>query len=134
MTFEITKSGFYSIWINGKMFSAVALNIRNAIISDLNDNKLKSIKSYFRLQVTGFKQGRTLLKYYYLKKGTYTFKVVKEQEDALGIFSKRLLRKDLYNLTTDFNYELRQTLPEFLFPLIIIGIILPIVTLLEQLQ
>lgn len=134
MTFEISKSGFFSIWIKGEMFSAAALDIRNAKISDHDDNDIKPIKSFFRAQVNGFKKGRTLLKYYYLKKGMYSFRVVKEQEDSLGTISRLLMKNSLANRSTIFSYELRQTFPEFILPILILGIVLPIFKVLEYLQ
>lgn len=134
ITFEVTESGFYSIWIKGQMLKEVALDTRNTTILEANRNKIKPIKSIFHPQVNRLNKGRTMLKYYYLKKGKFTFEIVKEQEDSLGIFSRISMRNKLSNKSTEFTYEIRKTLPEFIFPILLFGIVFSITSLIQLFQ
>jgi len=128
-SFVIDKPGYYSIWVIGQIFTAPALDERNVIIVDKNNQKKKSIKSYFNARVNGFGKGRSLLKYYYLNDETYHLKISNEKDDSLGFMTKLLLKISPFTRSTNFTYQLRKSYPEFVFPFLLLGILLPIVPL-----
>ncbi len=128
-SFVIDQKGYYSIWVSGRIFTVPALNERNVIVVDKSDQKKNAIKSYFNARVNGFGKGRSLLKYYYLDDETYQLKISNEEEDSLGFLTKLVFKNSLFPRTTNFTYELRKSYPEFLFPFILLGIVLPIVPL-----
>ena len=125
-SFVVDSTGFYSVWISGKTFKAVPLDKRNTSIYYSGGVKKKSIKSFFTPQFNGFKNGTFVLKYYYLNKGEYKFVVTEEQEDSLGFLAKKIMQNSPIIHAVDFNYEyeVKKTLPDFIFFLALLTIIL----------
>lgn len=125
-SFVIDSNGFYSVWISGKIFKSAPMDKRNASIFYSSGVKKKSIKSFFNPQFNGIKNGSFVLKYYYLKKGEYKFVITEEQEDSLGFLAQKMMNNGPFIHAVDFNfeYEVKKTLPDFIFMLIMLGIVL----------
>jgi len=127
----IKKSGFYSIWIKGQLFKLLALHRRNVNIYDSNNSKKSAFRSIFKPKVNGVNEGSRQLKYYYLKKGEYKFQIGDAPESSLGTFDNLILKAVPSKGSTDFQYRIKNTYPEFLFPFLIAGMMLPILPIMK---
>ncbi|SEG30335.1 hypothetical protein [Flavobacterium urumqiense] len=123
---NIEKSGFYSLWVSDKILTKFTLERHNAQIINEDDNRFFEMFSFFRANTNNGSNGRMQLSSYYLEKGAYKFRIGNESDSRLIIFDKAT-RKILYSKETDnFEYKIMKTLPEIIFPLCLIGILMPI--------
>lgn len=132
--FTVNNPGFYSIWISRKLFLRIALAKRKVDIIDTKENKMKAIKSYVSPKVNGFSNGSIQLKYYYLKKGKYQLTISEEQESSIGFSNRLSIFKNEIDGSTDFTYILKKSTPEFLFPFLVLGIVAPLLEIIEIVQ
>ena len=66
---EITESGFYSLWLKGKMFKKTGIDVRQTKITDKDGKKKSSIPAIFKPKANGISQATIVLRNYFLKKG-----------------------------------------------------------------
>jgi hypothetical protein len=128
---KIEKSGFYSLWIFGKLFTKPTLERFNAKIIDENQDKVFEIPSFFRPNSNNGSSGTIQLKYFYLKKGNYKFEIEDNSENSLNILDKTIGEISFSKKSDDFGYKIKKTLPEFLFPIFLIGILIPIMKIVK---
>jgi len=130
----IEKSGFYSLWINGKLFSKPALEKYNAQIINENENFLFDMPSFFRPATNNGSTGNILIECYYLEKGTYIFKIGNGIQNSLT-YSDKIIRKFISSKELDdFEYQIKKTYPELLFPICAVVIIFSILEMVEILS
>jgi len=123
---NIEKSGFYSLWVCGKILTKFTLQRHNAQIINENDNRFFEMYSFFRANTNNGTNGRIQLSSYYLEKGIYKFRIGNESDSRLTILDKTA-RKILNSKETDnFEYKIIQTLPEIILPICLLGILMPI--------
>jgi hypothetical protein len=104
----IERTGFYSLWISGKILRKPKLEIFNAKITDVNLNKVFEIPSVFRPNSNNGSNGSRLLKYYYLKKGTYQFEIENEREKSLNFLDNTIGKILSSRETTEFEYKIKK--------------------------
>ena len=130
----IEKSGFYSLWVNGEIFSKPTLEKFNAMIINENEKRFFDMPSFFRANTNNGSSGSILLECYYLEKGTYKFKIGNGSQSHLTNLDKIAREFIPGKLSYDFGYTVKRTLPELIFPLCLIGIIFSIMQILEILK
>jgi hypothetical protein len=102
------------------------LDRHNAQIINDDNNRFFEMFSFFRANTNDGSNGRIQLSSYYLEKGTYKFRIGNESDIRFTILDKAARKISFSKETDDFEYKIMKTLPEFIFPLCLIGILVPI--------
>ena len=131
---EITENGFYSLWIKGKLFKRTGVDVRNVKIYDVNNKAKKSFFAIFKPKTNGISQGSMMLKYYYLKKGTYDFTVGEGKESGLNILDNLLILALPKTKQPKHSYILKKTLPDFIIIFVIPVIPFSAMQIIESIQ
>jgi hypothetical protein len=132
----IEKSGFYSLWVKGKLFKKIGIDIRTVRIFDSEGNKKRSLPSMFNPQSNGTSEGTLMLKYYYLKEGSYKFVVREGKELRLNLLENLVTSVLSKTKEPNHTYILKRTFPEFIVLLslpIILFSVMQIITVIQEL-
>jgi hypothetical protein len=129
----IQKSGFYSLWVFGKILTKPNLQKFNGQIINENENRLYEMPSFFRPNSNNGSSGSVQLESYYLEKGTYKFRIGNESQSSFTYLDKTIRKILPGEESDDFGYKIKKTFPEFLFPLCLIGIIMPAMEIVKML-
>lgn len=121
---EITENGYYSVWIRGRLFKQSGVDVRKVTVNDQNDEEMRSHLAILTPQSNGLSHGSMMLKYYYLKKGTYNFIISEGKEPGLNFLSKLVSVTLPENKQPTHSYILKKTFPD-----LVILVLIPVIGL-----
>lgn len=120
--FTVETKGYYALLITGKLFRKPPLQKFNTYLVDADGEKISTYKAYLRATSNNGSTGSVQLKYCHLEPGNYKLVVEEGSETALTFVESIMQRFSPGREDGDFGYRIRKTLPEFIFPLLLAGI------------
>ncbi|MDR2223429.1 MAG: hypothetical protein LBE34_11930 [Flavobacteriaceae bacterium] len=119
---SIPKAGYYSLWAEAKFMTKLPLANFNSTISDIHGKPVRTYKSIFRPRANSMSQATVQLKYFYLKQGEYVLNITNEKETTLNVLDKIANNFLPEQTEAQFSYRIKNTFPEFLFPVFMIAL------------
>lgn len=121
--FTVETKGYYALLITGKLFRKPPLLKFNTYLVDAEGKKIKTYKAYLRATSNNGSTGSIQLKYCRLEPGNYKLVVEEGSETALTFTESIMQRFSIGREDGEFGYRIRKTLPEFIFPFLLVGIL-----------
>lgn len=131
---HITQSGFYSIWINSKAYRGIPLDSFKPKIKSEAGRVAPSYTSFLKPTISNKIDNTAMqLQYYYLQAGTYICYL--DPNTSIDDALEQVWIKAMQNLKDEtVGFQIKKTLPEFLFPLVLLIGIVPVFLLLRSLK
>lgn len=121
--FTVETKGYYAILVTGRILKRLPLDYFNAYITDSDGEIINTYRSLLRATSNNGSTGSIQLKYCRLEPGNYQLIVENEAESSMSFLDKAVANFSNASEDAEFGYRIRKTIPEFVFPFVIGGIL-----------